>query len=175
MWQVEVVLEVFWGGRVIDWMTNVVPASTSANERRSHTGMRHIHSTSTVAVVWALDIVTAHALGFRAYGSDRRISGCSVRNLSVVGQASVERRCGVDALLDLIETSADHEVGESGVRVHRVVDGLDAIGVVHSELGIVPYTISSCCLPDDCQSTHSACVASSIIPLPIPRVLKLRA
>ena len=102
MCEVEVVFEVGRWRRVVVWVADVVDAAVA------------------VGIVWALHVVTAHALGLGADG--------------VVGKGG-QVRTVADG--DLVLATVDHVVGELLVIVDGVVHGFDTIGVVVGELWVV--------------------------------------
>ena len=79
-----------------------------------------IDTAATVGVVGSFNIVAAHVGSFRA-------------DVLANGGGAV----GLAAVVDLVEATVGHEAGEFHVLIHRLVDGLDAVGVVNSELGII--------------------------------------
>lgn len=79
-----------------------------------------INAAAAVGVVGPFDVVAAHVCSFRA-------------NVLANGGGAV----GLAAVVDLVEAAVGHEAGEFHVLVHRLVDGLDAVGVVDGEFGVV--------------------------------------
>lgn len=75
---------------------------------------------STHIIIRTLDVIATHVTGFRADG--------------MVRQRSPVRSCAESKLL---LAAVGHAVGELHVVVDGVVDGLDAVGVVDGEFGIV--------------------------------------
>jgi hypothetical protein len=97
-----------------------------------------VGSTIAVEVVRSLDVVTAHACCFAADALDARgellLSNVRVR----VVICAVAAGCNA-AESNLVLASAEHVVGEFGVRVDGVVVRFDAVGVVDGKLWVILF------------------------------------